>query len=98
MNRIPSTPGMLVFPCHVCRTDLSAEEGQAGQLVRCPSCLTTLRVPAGQADPAMALHAMTSAAAPSPYAPPPPGPYGAPGPYPQGPYAPGPYGGAPYGM
>jgi DNA-directed RNA polymerase subunit RPC12/RpoP len=36
---------MIVFPCHVCRTDLSAEETQSGQLVRCPSCLTTLRVP-----------------------------------------------------
>jgi DNA-directed RNA polymerase subunit RPC12/RpoP len=38
---------MLVFDCHVCRTKLSAEEGQAGQLVRCPTCLTTLRVPVG---------------------------------------------------
>ena len=39
---------MIVFVCHVCRTSLSAEEGQAGQLVRCPTCLTTLRVPASQ--------------------------------------------------
>jgi DNA-directed RNA polymerase subunit RPC12/RpoP len=38
---------MLVFECNVCRTALSAEEAQAGQLVRCPKCMTTLRVPAG---------------------------------------------------
>lgn len=37
---------MIVFVCHVCRTSLSAEDAQAGQLVRCPTCLTTLRVPA----------------------------------------------------
>jgi DNA-directed RNA polymerase subunit RPC12/RpoP len=36
---------MLVFDCHVCRTKLSAEESQAGKMVRCPQCLTTLRVP-----------------------------------------------------
>ncbi|HET6248818.1 MAG TPA: DUF4190 domain-containing protein [Tepidisphaeraceae bacterium] len=45
---------MIVFVCHVCRTSLSAEESQAGQLVRCPTCLTTLRVPAAQSQPAMA--------------------------------------------
>src|SRR5437867_515265 len=39
---------MVVFPCHVCRTQLSADDAQAGQLVRCPTCLTTLRVPAPQ--------------------------------------------------
>ena len=38
---------MIVFVCHVCRTSLSAEDAQAGQLVRCPTCFTTLRVPAG---------------------------------------------------
>jgi DNA-directed RNA polymerase subunit RPC12/RpoP len=80
---------MIVFPCHVCRTDLSAEDHQAGQLVRCPSCLTTLRVPSGAGEP--------SAPAPAPYAmagagaaasgaygvaPPPP----APSPIPRGPY------------
>src|SRR2546430_723179 len=54
---------MIVFPCHVCRTDLSAEEAQGGQLVRCPSCLTTLRVPTGAPDPAAALHAMAGAGA-----------------------------------
>jgi len=43
---------MVVFPCHVCRTQLSAEDAQAGQLVRCPTCLTTLRVPAAAAQPA----------------------------------------------
>jgi DNA-directed RNA polymerase subunit RPC12/RpoP len=39
---------MLIFNCHVCRTALSAEESQAGQLVRCPTCSTTLRVPQGE--------------------------------------------------
>jgi DNA-directed RNA polymerase subunit RPC12/RpoP len=43
---------MIVFNCHVCRTSLSAEGSQAGQLVRCPTCLTTLRVPAPEAAPA----------------------------------------------
>src|SRR5436305_5278057 len=43
---------MVVFDCHVCRTRLSADEGQAGQLVRCPTCLTTLRVPASAPQPA----------------------------------------------
>jgi DNA-directed RNA polymerase subunit RPC12/RpoP len=52
---------MIVFPCQVCRTQLSAEEAQAGQLVRCPTCLTTLRVPAEQvATAAAALAGMTS--------------------------------------
>jgi hypothetical protein len=45
---------MIVFACHVCRENLSAQEEQAGQLVRCPTCLTTLRVPASQLQPAMA--------------------------------------------
>ncbi|HEX4054553.1 MAG TPA: DUF4190 domain-containing protein [Tepidisphaeraceae bacterium] len=40
---------MIVFPCHICRTSLSAEEAQAGQLLRCPVCRTTLRVPVPQA-------------------------------------------------
>ena len=53
---------MIVFPCHVCRTSLSAEGGQAGQLVRCPTCLTTLRVPTAAAQPAAAM----LAASPSP--------------------------------
>jgi hypothetical protein len=36
---------MIVFTCHVCRTSLSADEKQAGQLVRCPTCMTALRAP-----------------------------------------------------
>lgn len=43
---------MVVFPCHVCRTQLSADDAQSGQLVRCPTCLTTLRVPAPQSQSA----------------------------------------------
>jgi hypothetical protein len=39
---------MLVFPCKVCRTSLSADESQAGQFVRCPTCLSTLQVPAAE--------------------------------------------------
>jgi DNA-directed RNA polymerase subunit RPC12/RpoP len=39
------TAAMLVFPCNVCKTSLSADEAQAGQLVRCPTCLSTLTVP-----------------------------------------------------
>jgi DNA-directed RNA polymerase subunit RPC12/RpoP len=58
---------MIVFPCHVCRTDLSAEDAQAGQLVRCPSCLTTLRVPGAASDTAAAaLASMTAGAAQGP--------------------------------
>ncbi|HEY8750575.1 MAG TPA: DUF4190 domain-containing protein [Tepidisphaeraceae bacterium] len=45
---------MIVFVCDVCRTSLSTEDAQAGQLVRCPKCLTTLRVPASQAQAAVA--------------------------------------------
>jgi hypothetical protein len=40
---------MIVFPCHICRTSLSAEETQAGQMLRCPICKTTLRVPVPEA-------------------------------------------------
>src|SRR5690242_8782057 len=40
---------MLVLHCNVCRTKLSADPAQAGKLVRCPQCLTTLRVPIPQA-------------------------------------------------
>src|SRR5688572_19338224 len=75
---------MIVFPCHVCRTDLSAEDAQSGQLVRCPSCLTTLRVPApavaGGYQPAPAMASAYAGAgvgaAPGGYAP--PRPYSAP--------------------
>jgi DNA-directed RNA polymerase subunit RPC12/RpoP len=43
---------MLIFPCQVCNTQLSAEERQAGTLVRCPTCLSTLKVPQPQTRPA----------------------------------------------
>jgi ribosomal protein L40E len=43
---------MIVFPCHICRTSLSAEDNQADQMLRCPVCRTTLRVP--KPEPAMA--------------------------------------------
>ena len=36
---------MLVFDCHICRQKLSAQESQAGTLVRCSKCKTTLTVP-----------------------------------------------------
>jgi predicted Zn finger-like uncharacterized protein len=39
---------MMVFPCNVCRTSLQVEDEQVGQLVRCPNCMTALRVPAQQ--------------------------------------------------
>jgi DNA-directed RNA polymerase subunit RPC12/RpoP/ribosomal protein L40E len=46
---------MLVFACKTCGASLSAEQSQAGQLVRCPTCLTTLRVPSEEhLQPAMA--------------------------------------------
>jgi DNA-directed RNA polymerase subunit RPC12/RpoP len=37
---------MIYFHCNVCQAHLSAEENQAGSMVRCPTCLTTLTVPA----------------------------------------------------
>ena len=40
---------MLVFPCNVCQTSLSAEESMRGQRVRCPNCRTVLEVPAREA-------------------------------------------------
>jgi DNA-directed RNA polymerase subunit RPC12/RpoP len=68
---------MVVFPCHVCRTDLSAEDAQAGQLVRCPNCLTTLKVPGHANDQAAAaLASMTAGAGVGAS---PQGGYGAPG-------------------
>src|SRR5687767_9038056 len=54
---------MVVFPCHVCKTSLSADDPQAGQLVRCPTCFTTLRVPAAQAAPSSAAFAGVGASA-----------------------------------
>jgi DNA-directed RNA polymerase subunit RPC12/RpoP len=50
---------MIVFPCNACQTPLCAEEHQAGQLVRCPTCSTTLRVPAGEPQAAAAAVAAT---------------------------------------
>ena len=44
---------MVVFECGVCRSQLQADQAQAGQLVRCPTCRTTLRVPVN--EPAGAL-------------------------------------------
>jgi DNA-directed RNA polymerase subunit RPC12/RpoP len=44
----------VVFNCTVCKTSLSAPESQSGSLVRCPTCLTTLRVPTLAAAPAAA--------------------------------------------
>jgi DNA-directed RNA polymerase subunit RPC12/RpoP len=38
---------MILFPCKECQTPLRAEEAQAGQLVRCPTCSTAIRVPGG---------------------------------------------------
>src|SRR6187399_3221182 len=60
---------MIVFECNVCRTALSAEEAQAGQLVRCPKCLTTLRVPVAERA---AVGAGVGGAAGGGYMPPPP--------------------------
>src|SRR5687767_6697284 len=70
---------MVVFPCHVCRTSLSAEDAQAGQQVRCPTCMTVLRVPVPQREPLEALAAAAagsgaSAGGRGTYAPPPPPP------------------------
>ena len=56
---------MIVFVCHVCRTSLSAMPPQAGQLVRCPTCLTTLRVPVPETQ-LVGAEAGTAPAAPLP--------------------------------
>lgn len=39
---------MIYFSCTVCRTQLSADEQYAGQLMRCPTCMSAQRVPAGE--------------------------------------------------
>src|SRR5690348_11881060 len=54
---------MVVFPCHVCKTSLQAEDAQAGQQVRCPTCLTVLRVPSPSAAPPIAEFAGVGAGA-----------------------------------
>jgi hypothetical protein len=56
---------MIIFPCQVCRTSLSANESEAGQLKRCPTCRTTLRVPIPEAVTAGAPSAPPPAARPS---------------------------------
>jgi uncharacterized C2H2 Zn-finger protein len=55
---------MIVFPCHLCRTSLSAEQSQAGQLMRCPVCRTAVRVPVPATEP-VAVGAVAQAASPS---------------------------------
>src|SRR4029453_3742529 len=45
---------MIELPCQVCQTPLKANDAQAGQLVRCPTCSTTLRVPVPAAAAATA--------------------------------------------
>ncbi len=59
---------MIVFPCKTCKTPLSAEESQAHQMVRCPMCATTLRVPdaAGGPPPLSALDELGAANAARP--------------------------------
>jgi DNA-directed RNA polymerase subunit RPC12/RpoP len=39
---------MILFVCHACQTQLSAEQSYAGALMRCPTCFSAVRVP-GQA-------------------------------------------------
>lgn len=60
----------LVFPCNVCSTPLSAEPSQAGQLVRCPQCNSTLHVP----SPELVGSSSAGVSASSPNLPPPPAP------------------------
>jgi DNA-directed RNA polymerase subunit RPC12/RpoP len=43
-----SVLAMIDFACHVCHAALSAEDQQAGQQVRCPTCRTVLNVPVPQ--------------------------------------------------
>jgi DNA-directed RNA polymerase subunit RPC12/RpoP len=45
---------MIAFVCHVCRTSLSVEDSQAGQMVRCPTCRQTLRVTARPSEASIA--------------------------------------------
>ncbi len=60
---------MVVFTCHVCRERLQVDDAQAGQLARCPSCMTTLRVPLAQKQAAPV--PVGAGAARTDYAPPP---------------------------
>jgi ribosomal protein L40E len=54
---------MLVFDCHVCRQKLSAQESQAGMLVRCSKCKATLTVPSAVPVAASAAASSTAGAA-----------------------------------
>jgi ribosomal protein L40E len=38
---------MIPFTCHVCKTALTADHAQAGKQLRCPTCMTVLKVPLG---------------------------------------------------
>jgi hypothetical protein len=54
---------MIIFPCHVCRQALSAQPEQAGQMMRCPTCRTTVRVPVPEQESAGAMQTEATAAA-----------------------------------
>jgi predicted Zn finger-like uncharacterized protein len=54
---------MIAFVCHVCRTSLSVDDSQAGQMVRCPTCRQTLRVTARSSDVATVTSGAAAAAA-----------------------------------
>jgi DNA-directed RNA polymerase subunit RPC12/RpoP len=62
---------MIAFPCHICNTPLTAEDNQAGQLVRCPTCLTALKVPVSQREPVPVGASIGGAGETVPLAPPP---------------------------
>lgn len=61
---------MILFNCQFCATSLCAEEAQVGQLVRCPTCSATLRVPA-QEPAAVGAETGGIGLAPPPLPPPP---------------------------
>jgi LSD1 subclass zinc finger protein len=60
---------MLTFQCGVCRTQLQTPEDQAGKLVRCAKCQTTLRVP--EPIPTAAVASGNGGRPPTPSMPPP---------------------------
>lgn len=39
---------MIYFQCKLCRTKLSAQDGQSGQPMRCPNCMAAVEVPAAE--------------------------------------------------
>jgi ribosomal protein L40E len=59
---------MIAFPCTVCHAAVQADDAQAGQLVRCPTCRSAVRVP-GSAAPATADKATSSQRPPVPSSP-----------------------------